>query len=303
MYDILIIGAGPAGLTAALYARRADKQVLVLEKETFGGQITYSPKVENYPGTLEMSGSAFGEQLLEQVLSQGAEVELEEVQSVALQADGTFLVQTDCQSHEARSVIVAAGSKHRQLGLDHENQWIGSGIYYCAVCDGAFQAGQEVAVIGGGNTALQDAVFLSQICKKVHILQDLPYLTGEKRLADQLLQKENVTVTTSTVVQTLLGQDHLTGLELRNTQTGEVSRLSVSGAFVAIGQVPENEPFSNLAQLDARGYFAAGEDCLTKTKGLFVAGDCRANPVRQITTACGDGAVAALAACRYVDSL
>lgn len=300
MYDIIIVGSGPAGLTSALYSCRAEKRVLVLEKETFGGQITYSPKVENYPGFLEMSGNEFAEKLLSQVLEQGAEIELETVQSITPQSGG-FLVETDCQSHQSRSVILATGSKHRQLGLPKEQQFTGNGVYYCAVCDGAFQAGKEVCVIGGGNTALQDAVLLSGICKTVHIIQDLPELTGEQRLVSALAQKNNVTVTTSTVVDALLGEDAFSGVRLRNTKTGQVKELPVSGIFVAIGQVPENTAFAPVASLDERGYLVSGEDCLTKTDGIFVAGDCRTKQIRQITTACGDGAVAALAACRYLD--
>ncbi len=302
MYDMIIVGAGPAGLTAALYARRADKTVLILEKETFGGQITYSPKVENYPGSLQMSGNEFAERLVEQVLAQGAEIELDRV--TGIRVGGTSkTVMTENGSYEARAVILATGSRHRQLGLPRENDLIGEGISYCAVCDGAFYAGRSVAVIGGGNTALQDAMLLADRCARVTVVQNLSDLTGEKRLADALRARDNVEFIFDTVVQELVGDTALTALKLHSTATGEERMLPVDGAFVAIGQQPENDPFRNVCALNSYGYVDAGESCLTQTPGVFAAGDCRSKQVRQITTATADGAVAALAACRYLDDM
>lgn len=302
MYDMIVVGAGPAGLTAALYALRADKSVLILEKETFGGQITFSPKVENYPGFLQMSGNEFAEKLIEQVLSHGAQIELEAVTGIEPKGD-LRLVHTEANTYEGKTVVIAAGSKHRQLGLPNENQLIGEGVSYCAVCDGAFYNGKTVAVIGGGNTALQEAVLLSEYCQRVYVVQNLPMLTGEGRLAAVLQQKENVEIRLNRVVDALVGETTLEKLILRDPESGITEDLKVDGIFVAIGQEPENQPFASVTALDERGYIAADESCRTADPAVFVAGDCRTKAVRQITTATGDGAVAALAACRYIDGL
>lgn len=302
MYDIVIIGAGPAGLTAAVYGGRAEKSVLVLEKETFGGQVTHSPKIENYPGTLQMSGNEFAEKLVEQALSLGAEIELDEV--TAVETDGKIKkVIGENATYEAKSVIVATGSKHRKLGVADEEKFVGAGISYCAVCDGAFYKDKEVAVIGGGNTALQEAVMLSELCKKVTLVQNLSFFTGEKKLLNQLEKKDNVEFITSSVVCGLDGENTLSAIKIKNTETNEETTLSVDGIFVAIGQVPENEPFRSVASLDEYGYIVSGEECESGTQGVFVAGDCRTKLVRQIATAVSDGAVAAVNACRYIDSL
>ena len=302
MYDIVIIGAGPAGLTAAVYGGRAEKSVLVLEKETFGGQVTHSPKIENYPGTLQMSGNEFAEKLVEQALSLGAEIELDEV--TAVETDGKIKkVIGENATYEAKSVIVATGSKHRKLGVADEEKFVGAGISYCAVCDGAFYKDKEVAVIGGGNTALQEAVMLSELCKKVTLVQNLSFFTGEKKLLNQLEKKDNVEFITSSVVCGLEGEDTLSAVKIKNTETNEEKTIFVDGIFVAIGQVPENEPFRSVASLDEQGYIVSGEECESGTQGVFVAGDCRTKLVRQIATAVSDGAVAAVNACRYIDSL
>ena len=304
MYDIIIIGAGPAGLTAAIYARRAEKSVLVIEKDTFGGQITSSPKVENYPGLLEVSGNELADRLIEQAISHGAMIELDRVTKIRGTA-GNFEVICGLKTYQSRTVIIAAGSHHRKLGIDGEERLTGQGISYCAVCDGAFFRGQRVAVIGGGNSALQDAVLLSDGCEKVYIVQNLPYLTGETRLQKILADRPNVEIITSSVVSRLVGNESLRSVEIKNTETGEGRALTVDGMFVCIGQAPENEPFSDVVSLDSYGYITAGEDCVptSESKGIFVAGDCRTKSVRQITTATADGAVAALAACRFVDAM
>lgn len=300
MHDIIIIGAGPAGLTAALYAKRADKSVLLIEKESFGGQITHSPKVENFPTLMQISGNELAQMMLDQVMEHGADIELAEVQGIV--DNGDFkTVTTDMGDYEGRAVIIATGSKHRQLGLDRENELIGKGISYCAVCDGAFFSGADVAIVGGGNTALQEAVMLSEYCTHVTVVQNLSFMTGEARLVAQLEKRPNVTMIYDTLVTELLGEEKLEGLRLSDSKTGEESILKVEGLFVAIGQKPENECFENIVELTEYGYINAGEDCRTDTEGIFTAGDCRAKAVRQITTACGDGAVAALAACRYID--
>ena len=302
MYDIIIIGAGPAGLTAALYALRADKTVLVLEKENFGGQITFSPKVENYPTQMQVSGNDLAQMMLEQVLHHGAEIELAEATRI-IDGENKKTVITDNGEFEGKAVIIAAGSKHRQLGLPNENELIGEGVSYCAVCDGAFFAGREVAIVGGGNTALQEAVMLSDLCTKVTVIQNLGFLTGEGRLVSAVAEKANVEVICNTVLTALNGDRKLESIGLKNTETGEESVLRVDGVFVAIGQKPENEPFADVVALNQNGYIVAAENCVTKTEGIFVAGDCRTKEIRQVTTATADGAVAALAACRYVDSI
>ena len=304
MYDIIIIGAGPAGMTAALYARRAEKSVLLIEKNSFGGQITHSPRVENIPGFLAMSGNEFAEKLLDQVTTHGADIEFDEVTGVT-PLDMGYSVATVGGEFFGKSVIIATGSKHRSLGIDREEDFVGEGVSYCAVCDGAFYKGKTVAIIGGGNTALQEAVLLSDGCKKVYVVQNLDFLTGEGALQVAVSKRENVEVILSSVVTELCGDSEITGIKIRNEKSGEETLLTLDGIFVAIGQQPENEAFENIVKLDSYGYVSAGESCLPESeyKGVFVAGDCRTKSVRQVTTAAADGAVAALAACRYVDSL
>lgn len=298
MYDIAIIGGGPAGLTAALYARRANKSVVVLEKGSFGGQITYSPKVENIPGFLSLSGNEFAEKLVEQVLEQGADVECAEVLSIS--GNEIKTVHTDDGDYQAKAVIIATGAKHRMLGLPREEEFVGEGISFCAVCDGAFYSGKTVAVIGGGNSALQEALLLSDLAEKVYLVQNLDYLTGEDKLQEQLKAKENVEIILGNVVDSLIGDTELSGINIKNAG-GEIRELTIDGMFVAIGLVPQNEPFAELINLNSWGYVDAGEDCLTSAEGIFVAGDCRSKKIRQVATAAADGAIAALAACDYVD--
>ena len=301
MHDIVIVGAGPAGLTAAIYGRRAGKSVLILEKENFGGQITHSPKVENYPGFRALSGMELGEKLVDQAMDLGAEIEMDTVVGIRT-AGHDRVVVGEAREYPARSVILAAGSHHRTLGLPNEGCLVGHGISYCAICDGAFHAGEDVAVIGGGNSALQEAVMLSEICRSVTVIQNLDRLTGEGSLIADIAERRNVRVIYSTVLERLDGEEKLTSIGLRNTVTGHTETLPIDAVFVAIGQVPENEPFASLCDLDERGYLASGEDCLTRTPGVFAAGDCRQKAIRQVTTATGDGAVAAIAACKYLDS-
>ena len=301
MKDIIIIGAGPAGLTAALYALRAGKSVLVIEKSTFGGQVTFSPKIENYPGIPEMTGNEFADKLLDQVLAMGAEVEMEKVTGIINEGSRKLVFAGD-KKYEAKAVIVAVGVKHRQLGLKRENELTGKGVSYCAVCDGAFYNGQIVGVVGGGNSALQEAVLLSDICEKVYVFQNLSYMTGEKKLVEILETKANVEFMTDVVVSDLKGDDELTGVTLKHTN-GSEKEVALNGLFVAIGLEPANSAFADMVALDSNGYFDSDEACLTKTEGIYVAGDCRKKSIRQITTATADGASAALAACRYIDAL
>ncbi len=300
MYDIIVVGAGPAGLTAAIYARRADKSVLVLDKGMFGGQMTFSPKIENYPGYDQISGNELAEKLVEQAMALGAEIDMCEVTGVRKEGS-LFCVSHGDEDYLASTVILATGSRHRLLGIERETEFIGDGISFCAVCDGAFYAGKTVAVIGGGNSALQEAIMLSDICEKVFVVQNLDVLTGEEKLAKILYSRDNVEIICGNVVESITGEENFTGIIIKNTATGDKTRLDLDGMFVAIGQVPENEPYKELVTLSDRGYIVSDENCLTDTEGLFVAGDCRTKNIRQIATACGDGATAALAACRYLD--
>lgn len=301
MYDIIVVGAGPAGLTAALYARRANKTVLVLEKGAFGGQITFSPKVENIPGFISLTGNEFADKLVEQVLEQGADIEPCEVLEIK---DGDIkTVVTDSGDYEAKAVIIATGAKHRLPGVKDEHKYIGNGISFCAVCDGAFYEGKTVAVLGGGNSALQEAILLSDLCKRVIVIQNLDMLTGEKKLQERLSEKNNVEVITGATLFALHGDSELDKITINMTKTEEKVTIPVDGLFVAIGLIPQNEAFANVLSLDSYGYADSEENCLTTTKGIFVAGDCRKKRIRQVATACADGAIASLAACDYVDSL
>ena len=299
IYDILIIGAGPAGLTAAIYARRAGKSVLVLEKDTFGGQITFSPKLENYPGFETISGNELAQRMLEQAMALGADVDMDGV--LGIEDGAVKTVIGEAGRYEARTVIIAAGARHRRLGLPREEEMIGNGLSFCAVCDGAFYQGAHVAVIGGGNTALQEILLLAETCKKVTVVQNLAFLTGEQKMIDLVLARPNVEILYSTICVGYEGEDHLSGLRLRSSETAEEHSLAVDGAFLAIGTEPENQAFAALAPLNEAGYIRADESCTTPTAGIFAAGDCRTKAYRQVATAVADGAAAALNACRWLD--
>lgn len=304
MYDIIIIGAGPAGLTAALYARRAGKRVLLLEGNSYGGQITLSPRVENYPGFAAISGTEFSDALLSQVLALDTETDFKVVTGLT-HCEGGYRVLCDDDDSEltAKSVIIAAGVHHRPLGVEREEELVGAGISYCAVCDGAFYAGADVAVVGGGNTALGDALQLAQSSKTVYLIHRRSEFRGESGLVEKLREKENVVFVTPAVVTALHGETELEAVTLSNPQTGETQQLSVAGLFVAVGQIPQNEAFAALVECDEAGYILADEAMATSAPGVFVAGDCRKKQVRQLTTAVSDGAIAALSACSYVDTL
>ena len=300
MYDIIIVGAGPAGLTAAVYARRAGKSVLVLEKDTFGGQVTFSPQLENYPGFQEISGNELAQRMLEQAMALGAEIDMDTVTEVM---DGDVkTVVGEAGRYEARSVIIAAGARHRRLNLPGEEDFIGNGISFCAVCDGAFYKDQHVAVIGGGNTALQEIALLAEICKKVTVVQNLAFLTGEEKMVQLLLSKNNIDYFYNTVVTGYEGETSLLAIRLLNTETQETSRLEIDGIFLAIGTAPENDAYQKVAKLNEYGYIVSDENCQTGTPGIFVAGDCRTKAYRQVATAISDGAAAALNACRFLDA-
>ena len=300
MYDIIIIGGGPAGLTAALYACRANKKTLVIEKETFGGQITFSPKVENIPGFISLTGNEFAEKLVEQVLEQGADVE--SCEALEIRDGEVKTVVTDDGEYRGKAVIIATGAKHRMLGIDGEERFVGEGISFCAVCDGAFYKDKTVAVVGGGNSALQEAILLADTAKKVYVVQNLDFFTGEKKLVDQLERLDNIEIILGVTVDSFVGDNELEGVVIKNS-AGETRSLEIDGLFVAIGLIPQNDAFKNVVTLDGRGYAEVDESCEAETNGIFVAGDCRTKKIRQVTTAAADGAIAALAACDYIDGL
>ncbi|MBE6907321.1 MAG: thioredoxin-disulfide reductase [Ruminococcaceae bacterium] len=299
MYDIIIIGAGTAGLSAAIYGVRAGKKVLVLESASYGGQIVTSPEVENYPGIKKISGFEFATNLYEQAMELGAEIEIARVMQI--RKDGVQkIVVTEEKEYACRAVILASGAKNRPLGLAKEQELIGKGISYCATCDGAFYKGKPVAVNGGGNTALEDAAFLTGYCEKVYLIHRRDSFRGEHKQVEALRQKANLEFVLDTNIVKLIADERLKAIEVQNTKTKETRVIEVSGLFVAIGQMPENSAFSPPVQLDQAGYIIAGEDCKTNVDGIFAAGDCRTKTVRQLATAAADGAVAALAACEYI---
>lgn len=303
MYDLIVIGAGAAGMTSALYALRNNKTVLVLESESLGGQIATSPRLENYPSIKEISGEQFADNLFEQITSHGAELEIEKVTAIEKLADKTFKVVTEYNEYQAKSVIIASGVKHKHLRTKSDREdLVGRGVYYCAICDGPFYKDKEVVVIGDANTALQYSLLLSSYCKKVYIYTLFDKFFGDRAHVKALLSKENIEWRPNTSVIDFIGEDELTAIEYKD-KDGNVLRHDITGVFVAIGQVPDNKAFANLVDLDQMGYIIADETCRTKTEGLFVAGDCRTKAVRQVSTAIGDGAVAATNASLYIESL
>lgn len=303
MTDIIVVGAGPAGLTAAIYAARAGKSVLVLEKAACGGQIVYSPMVENYPAVKSISGAQFAENLVEQTQGLGVTIDYVEVQGFESVGSG-FNVKTDDGEKACKALILAVGSNHRHLGLPGEEQLVGSGVSYCAVCDGPFYKDGNVAVIGGGDTAIQDALFLSGICRSVTVIHRRKQLRAEKKLCERAAEKENIEMLLGYTPEELLQQNgSLTGLSINSVESGETQVHTFDGVFIAIGQQPGSAPFAEQLTLTSDGYFDCDERCAGSVSGVFIAGDCRQKQVRQLTTAVGDGAVAALAAAQYIDGL
>ena len=299
-YDIIIVGGGPAGLTAAIYARRAEKSVLILEKNGFGGQIAQSPRVENFPGFLSISGAELSDKFFNQALELGAEADLSEVTGLAPTDEG-FIVRTEDGDYAAGAVILATGARHRRLGLPREEELSGSGVCYCAVCDGAFYPGRPVAVVGGGDTAVRDALLLSNSCSEVYIIHRRHECRAEASNVEALRARENVHFVLGARAAELLGEDELRGVVVEDVESGERRTLEVDGLFVAVGHESDNAPFAELAGVDERGWFTAGEDGVSRTPGVFVAGDCRNKRVKQLVTAAGDGAAAATSACGYLD--
>lgn len=299
MYDIIIVGAGTAGLSAAIYGVRAGKRVLVLEAKSYGGQIINSPEVENYPGIKHISGFEFATNLYEQVKELGAEVLYEKVIEVTDHNDFKIVV-TENNKYESRTVILATGAENRPLGVEREEEMIGAGVSYCATCDGAFYKGKDVAVIGGGNTALEDALFLSNYCNKVYLIHRRDSFRGEEKQLEALKEKGNIEFILNSTVMQLNGTERVESITVKNKITEGEMNIHVNGVFVAIGQMPKNEIFADLIEIDTKGYIVAAEECKTNVSGIFTAGDCRTKTVRQLATAASDGAIAGLAACQYI---
>lgn len=298
MHDIIVIGGGPSGMTAALYALRANKTVLVLEKENFGGQIANSPKVENYPTHNEISGLDLSEKMMNQIMDLGAEFELEDVEHIE-QNNGVFTVKTNYNTYETKAVIIANGVKHRTFGLPNEENLIGKGVYYCAVCDGPMYKGKEVYLIGDANTALQYAMLLSGYCTKVHMITLFDHFFGEAALQEAVKSQPNIEITHNKLLVEYLGKDKLEGLVFEDTQTKERIEYKTDNVFVSIGQIPSNDKFANVVELQD-GFIITDEEMKTKTPGVFACGDTRKKAVKQVVTACSDGAIAAMSAVKYL---
>ena len=301
MYDVIVIGAGPAGMTAAIYARRASKTVLMIEAKSYGGQIINTPHIENYPAEPHISGYDLAVRVFEQAKELGAEIKYEK--AVGIECDGdTRIVKTNKNAYECRAVIIATGSVNRKLGIDGEDALVGRGISYCATCDGAFFRGKTVAVAGGGNTALEDALYLSDLAETVYLIHRRDGFRGDEGTVRLLKERENVKFILNSRVTGLSADKRLSGIEVTGND-GNVTQINVNGLFVAIGRVPENRDFAQVIELDEAGYASAGENCRTKTAGVFVAGDNRTKEVRQLVTAASDGATAATEAVKYINSL
>ena len=299
MYNIGIIGGGTAGLTAAIYGQRAGKQTVVFEGANYGGQIVFSPNVENYPGIASISGAQYSMNLVEQATNLGAETKREQVKEVKKVEDG-YSVVTEEGEYLCQALVLATGVTHRHLGLENEEKLTGAGVSYCATCDGMFFRGKNVAVIGGGNTALQDAEFLSNYCSKVYLVHRREEFRGDAKNVSSLREKENVEFVLNALPEEILGEQMVQGLVVTDKISGAKKTLDVDGIFVAIGHLPKNEIFAELVDLDAGGFIKAGENCETSRDGILAAGDCRTKEVRQLTTAAADGAVAALAAVKHI---
>ncbi|MBK6089347.1 NAD(P)/FAD-dependent oxidoreductase [Ruminococcus difficilis] len=300
MYDIIVIGAGPAGMTAAIYARRAAKTVLVLEALSYGGQIINTPDIENYPAAAHVSGFDFATGVYNQAKELGAEFKFEKALEIENRAEDK-LVRTKKNEYAARAVIIATGSENRKLGVENEDKLVGRGISYCATCDGAFYRKKKVAVVGGGNTALEDALYLAEVAEKVYLIHRRDSFRGEEATAALLRERENVELVLNSTVKQLHFEKKLNAVTVAG-KSGAERTLEVDGLFVAVGRIPENQNFASVIELDGSGYAVAGEDCRTKTEGIFVAGDNRQKEVRQLVTAAADGAVAATAAVNYINS-
>lgn len=300
IYDIIVIGGGAAGMTAALNSLRGGKKTLIIEKETFGGQISKSPRVENIPSIKEISGSDFSDKLFDQIMDLGCEFELDNITSIT-KKDNIFTIVGEFSSYFGKAIIIATGLEHRKINIDGEDDLVGKGVSYCAVCDGAFYKDEDVCLIGDGNTALQYALLLANYCKKVFLCTLFDKFFGDDVLVSKVKERTNIEIIHNISLQQFIYDTELHGLLFKNTTTNETIQLNVKGCFIAIGQIPNNKCFNNVLDLDDNGYILTDDNLETKTKGIFVAGDCRQKKVRQLTTAISDGAIASIGAVNYID--
>lgn len=301
MYDIIIIGAGPAGLTSAIYARRAAKSVLILEAKSYGGQIINTLDIENYPAEAHISGFDFATKLYNQAKDLGTEIVFEKVIDIN-DKDNIKEAITTKNTYQGKTIIIATGSENRKLGLSNEDELVGKGISYCATCDGAFYKDKTVAVVGGGNTALEDALYLSNIVKKCYLIHRRDEFRGEESTVNLLKEKNNIEFIYNSNITKLNALEKLDSIEVTN-KDGSITTIEVDGLFIAVGRIPENENFAKIIEVDENGYIKASEDCHTNIPGIFVAGDNRVKEVRQLVTATSDGAIAATAAVKYINNL
>ena len=299
MYDIIIIGAGPAGLTAAIYACRANKKVLVLEAKNYGGQIINTPSIENYPAAAHISGFDFATNLYNQATEQGAEIKFEKATNIIIE-NNKKIIETPDNKYEGKTIIIATGADSRKLGIEKEDEFLGKGISYCATCDGNFYKGRDVAVVGGGNTAIEDAEYLSDIVNKVYLIHRRDSFRADESSVNKLKEKSNVEFILNSKLRKLNGSELLESIEVednnQNTKT-----IEVSGLFIAVGKIPENENFKEIISMNEKGYIIASDDCHTNVDGIFVAGDNREKSLRQLVTATSDGAIAATEAIKYIN--
>lgn len=300
IYDIIVIGGGAAGMTAALNSLRGGKKTLIIEKETFGGQISKSPRVENIPSIKEISGSDFSDKLFDQIMDLGCDFELDNITSITKE-DNIFTISGEFSSYFGKAIIIATGLEHRKINIDGEDDLVGKGVSYCAVCDGAFYKDEDVCLIGDGNTALQYALLLANYCKKVFLCTLFDKFFGDDVLVSKVKERTNIEIIHNISLQQFIYDTELHGLLFKNTTTNETIQLNVKGCFIAIGQIPNNKCFDNVLDLDDNGYILTDDNLETKTKGIFVAGDCRQKKVRQLTTAISDGAIASIGAVNYID--
>lgn len=297
MYDIIIVGAGTAGLTAAIYAKRSNKNILVLEANSYGGQIITASKIENYPAEPNITGFDFATKLYNQAKNLGAEIKIEKVIDIKDNKEYKEVI-TNKNTYQTKTIILATGSDNRKLNIENEDKLLGKGISYCATCDGMFYKDKIVAVVGGGNTALEDAIYLSDIVKKVYLIHRRNSFRAEEKLVEELKNKNNIEIIYESNITKIIGQDKLDSIEINNEKT-----IDIDGLFIAVGRVPENQNFEKLINVDKIGYIIADESCHTNVDGIFVAGDNRTKTLRQLVTAASDGAVATTEAIKYINHL
>lgn len=300
-YDLAIIGGGAAGFTAAVYACRNNKKVVVFEGHAIGGQISESPLVENYPSIMEISGQDFSDNIMNQAIHNGAVVEFENIASLEHNGEHAVLTTELGNVFQSKAVILAVGCEPRRIGFENEKHWIGKGLGYCAVCDGNFYKNKDVAVIGGGDTALQEAIYLSNICKSVTLVHRREEFRASEVLVQRAKSRANIKYALNAVALRPVGEEKIQGVVLKSTVDGSESELAVDAVFVAIGRIPQTKLFAKYLNLDEQGFILAGEDCKTQHKWLFVAGDCRQKSLRQLTTAVSDGSVAGIAASEFIE--